>query len=476
MDKKSVIVNFLWKISEKGLSQFIGFAVSIVIARLIDPSAHGTLAMAMVFISILSVFVDCGLGTAVVQRKQIDSLDLSSVFYFNISMCTLIYIVVYFGAPFVSRFYENPELTAVVRAAGLIIPVSGLRSVHQAYVERNMQFKLIFLSSLLSTVVSGIVGIVMAYKGYGVWALISMSLVGGAVSTVILWLIVNWHPKWQFSWLRLKPLLNYGLKLLGSALVTSVYGNSRQLLVGKFYSDSDLAFYNKGNSLPNTISLTVQPSITSVLLPTISRYQDDRQMVQQLTEKAIAMLSMVLWPMMVGLAACAEVFIPFAMTDKWTPAVPYMQLFCVEAAIWPISAIYVNSIRAIGLSGLDLKLQTSVRIVGISLLLLMIQHGPFAVALCAFFCSTFEILLMICVSKRVLDYPIWQQMKTILPFVFMSFIMGAAVYLLGKLPINSFLLLVIQVLCGVIVYGALTLLFKRKMIQELISTFLKKKE
>ncbi len=474
MNKKSVVVNFLWKLSEKGLSQLISLALSIVIARLIDPSANGTLALAMVFISILSVFIDCGLGTALVQRKQIDGLDLSSVFYFNAFMCAIVYAVVYFGAPLVSRFYDNLELTAVVRAAGLIIPLSGLRSVHQAYAERNMQFKLFFLSSLLATVTSGILGIVMAYKGYGVWALIAMNVVSGAVSTATLWCIVRWRPQWRFSWMRLKPLLNYGFKLLGSALVTSIYGNSRQLLVGKFYTTSDLAFYNKGNSLPNSISLTVQPSITSVLLPTISRYQDDRQMVRQLTGRSVAMMSTILWPMMVGLAACAEVFIPFAMTEKWAPAVPYMQLFCVEAAIWPISTVYVNTIRAIGLSGLDFKLQTTVRIVGISLLLLMVRNGPFAVALCAFFCSVFEFLLLICVNKKVLDYPIWHQLKSVLPFAAMSFAMGMVVYFVGKLPINSFLLLVMQVICGVIVYAVLVLLFKRDMIQEFLSIFRKK--
>ena len=252
--------------------------------------------------------------------------------------------------------------------------------------------------------------------------------------------------------------------------------NSRQLLVGKFYTTEDLAFYNKGNSIPNCIVPTLQSSITSVLLPTVSRHQDDRKQVRELTGNAVAMLCMILWPMMIGLAACAEVFVPLTMTEKWSPAVPYMQLFCIEAAIWPISSIYVNSIRAIGLSGLDLKIQTSVRIVGIMLLLLMIRYGPFAVALCAFLCTVFEIVLLTCINRKLLDYPIWQQMKTILPFVAMSFIMGTAVYLLGKLPINSFLLLVIQVLCGVIVYGALILLFKRKMIQELINTFLKKKE
>ena len=474
MNKKSVIINFLWKFSERGLSQIISFVISLVLARMIDPSAYGTLALATVFTSILYVFIDCGLGTALVQSKEADDLDYSSVFYFNLTMCTILYIIVYFGAPLVSLFYNNPELTPIVRASGLMIPVSGLRSIQQAYVERTMQFKKFFLSTFLASMISGAVGMIMAYSGYGVWALVTMNFINVATGTLVLWITVKWRPKLQFSFERLKPLLNFGSKVLGSGLVISIYGNSRQLLVGKFYTTSDLAFYNKGNSIPNCIVPTIQASITSVLLPTVSRYQDDLSQVRELTGKAIAALCLILWPMMIGLAACAEVFIPFAMTEKWIPAVPYMQLFCVEAAIWPVSSIYVNSIRAIGRSDFDFKIQTTVRIVGILLLLFMIQFGPFAVALCAFLCSVFEITVLCLATRKILNYPIWQQLKNILPFMAMSFAMGLVVYFVGKLPISSFLLLMMQVLSGVIVYAVLILLFKRDMIQEFLSIFRKK--
>ena len=476
MNQKSVIINFIWKFAERGLAQVIGFVISLVLARLIDPSAYGTLALATVFISILNVFVDCGLGTALVQRKEADDLDFSTVFYVNLLMCLVIYGLVFFGAPLVSRFYENPALTPIVRASGLILPVSGLRSVQQAYVERTMQFKKFFLSTLLATVLSGVLGLVMAYKGYGVWALVAMNVANVAVGTIVLWITVKWRPRLQFSMERLKPLLSFGSKVLGSSIVITVYSNSRQLLVGKFYTTSDLAFYNKGNSLPNCIVPTLQSSITSVLLPTVSRYQDDLQRVRELTGKAISALSMILWPMMIGMAACAEVFVPLTMTEKWMPAVPYMQLFCVEAAIWPMSSIYVNSIRAIGKSGLDFKLQTGVRVTGILLLLLMIPYGPFAVALCAFLCTLIEYTVLAVANKKVLAYPIWQQLKNILPFAGMSLVMGAVVFLIGRLAMNRFLLLVLQILCGVIVYGVLILLFRRDMIQDFLKLFLKKKQ
>lgn len=473
MSKNNVVINFLWRFSERGLSQVISFVVSLVLARLIDPSAYGTLALATVFTTILTVFVDCGLNTALVQKKEVDDLDYSSVFYFNLAMCAVIYGIVYVTAPLVSRFYEDPTLVPLVRAAGLIVPVSGFRSVHQAYVERNGQFSKFFYSTLVATILSGAVGLVMAYLDYGVWALIAMNITNVTIGTVALWFLVKWRPMLKFSMQRMKPLAGYGFKILGSSLVISVYANSRQLLVGKFYSSSDLAFYNKGNSLPNTIVPTIQTSITSVLLPAVSRYQDDRAQVREMTRKAISAMSLVLWPMMVGMAACAETFIPLAMTDKWSPAVPYMQLFCVEAAIWPISSIYVNSIRAIGRSGLDFKIQTSVRVFGILLLLLMIRFGPFAVAICAFLCSVFEITLMMLVVRKVLEYPLLQQLKDIVPYTVLSFTMGAVVYLIGKLPL-SWGVLALQILCGVVIYMVMILLFKRDMILERLSAFHKK--
>lgn len=473
MNGKNVVINFLWRFFERGLSQVISFIVSLVLARLIDPSAYGTLALATVFTTILMVFVDCGLNTALVQKKEVDDLDYSSVFYFNVAMCAVIYGVVYVTAPLISRFYENLTLVPMIRAAGLIVPVSGFRSVQQAYVERNGQFRKFFYSTLVATVVSGAVGLIMAYLGCGVWALIAMSITNVTVGTVVLWCMVKWRPIPKFSMQRMKPMVSYGSKVLGSSLVTSVYANSRQLLVGKFYTSSELAFYNKGNSLPNTIVPTIQTSITSVLLPVISRYQDDRQQVREMTGKTISIMCMVLWPMMIGLAACADTFIPLAMTEKWRPAVPYMQLFCVEAAIWPISSIYVNSIRAIGCSGLDFKFQTVVRLFGILLLLLIIRYGPFAVALCAFLCSVFEIILMMLVVRKVLAYPLWKQLKNILPFIALSFAMGIVVYLVGKQPL-SWGVLVMQILCGIVVYAVLILLFKRDMLRDMVSVLRKK--
>lgn len=469
MNSKNIIINFLWKFCGHGLSQIITLVVSLTLARLITPAAYGLMAIAQVIISILQVFVDSGLGVALVQKKEADALDFSSVLFCNIAMCSCLYLLLFLSAPLISRIYRQPELIAVVRAVGVVVVIAGIRSTLQAYVERNLQFKKMFFATLIATLISGTVGMVMAFNDFGVWSIVTMNIVHAVVTTIVLWFSVKWRPKLQFSVERLKPLINYGSKILGSGLITSLYGNSRQLLVGSFYTTSDLAYYNKGNSFPNNLVPTIQASITSVLLPVIAKRQDNLEEVKLLTGKAVSVLSVLLWPMMMGLAACSETFVRLVLTEKWLPCVPYMQLFCLEAAIWPISSLYVNTIRAIGRSGLDLKIQTSLRIVGFTLLLIMVRFGPFYVAICALLCSLLEFTLLTCVNTKLIGFTLREQMKSLMPYVGMSVVMGVVVYLLGNLQMTDILLLIVQIAGGVVVYFLQIWIFKRDMIADLIA-------
>ena len=470
MNSKNIIINFLWKFSGNGLAQLISLVVSLVLARLIAPAAYGLVGIAQVFISILQVFVDAGLGIALVQKKEADELDFSSVLFFNLAMCACLYVLLFFCAPLISRIYNLPELVGVIRVISLTLIIAGVRSTLQAYVERGLQFKKFFFSSLVSTVASGTTGLIMAFNGFGVWSIVTMNIVNVSVTTLVLWCSVKWRPKLQFSFTRLKPLVNYGSKILGSALITSIYGNSRQLLVGKFYTTSDLAYYNKGNTLPNNLVPTIQASITSVLLPVVARHQDDLAEVKKLTAKSVAALCMILWPMMVGLAACAETFVRVVLTDVWLPCVPYMRLFCIEAAIWPLSSVYGNTIKAIGRSGLDLKIQTGLRIIGITLLLIMVRFSPFAVAVCAFLCTLIEFVWLTCINVKLIRFSIMEQLRNLLPYIGMSCVMGAAVLLMGKLPIDGLALLAAQVASGVVIYFLQVWFLKRDMLRELITT------
>ena len=247
MNSKSTITNLLWRFAERCGAQAVSFLVSIILARLLAPEAYGTIALAMVFINILQVFVDSGMGTALIQKKDADDLDFSSVFYFNIAACLVLYAGLFLAAPSIAQFYGDPALTALVRALSLTVVVSGVRNIQQSYVSRHLMFKRFFFSTIGSTLASAVVGIAMAYAGFGVWALVGQSLSNVVTGTIILWATVPWRPRRMFSWQRLKGLLSFGWKLLISSLLDTGYNNLRNLIIGKLYSSADLAYYNQGD-------------------------------------------------------------------------------------------------------------------------------------------------------------------------------------------------------------------------------------
>ena len=278
MENSKVLTNFIWRFAERSGAQLVTFIVSIVLARLLMPEDYGTIALVTVFTTIMQVFVDSGLGTALIQKKDADDLDFSSVFYFNFVVCIILYSAMFFTASFIAAFYKMPELTPVVRVISLTIVISGVKGVQQSYVSRNMLFKRFFFATLGGTIFSAFLGIAMAYAGFGVWAIVAQQLSNTAIDTLILWITVKWRPKLMFSWKRLKSLLGFGWKMLCSALLETVYNNLRSLLIGKVYSSADLAYYNEGNKFPNLIVTNINTSIDSVLLPAMSKEQDDKNL------------------------------------------------------------------------------------------------------------------------------------------------------------------------------------------------------
>lgn len=267
------------------------------------------------------VFVDSGLGNALIQKKNADDLDFSSVFWFNLVWCLLLYGLIYLSAPFISTFYKDITLVPVIRVLCIIIIISGLKNVQQAYVSRTMQFKKFFFATLLGTIASAFVGIWLAYAGFGVWAIVAQKLVNLSVDTTVLWITVEWRPKLIFSFQRLRCLFSYGWKLLASALLDTVYSNLRQLVIGKVYTTSDLAYYNQGSKFPDIICTNINASIDSVLLPTMSQQQDNKNRVKAMTRRAISISMYIMSPIMIGLAVTAERIVSIILTEKWLPCV-----------------------------------------------------------------------------------------------------------------------------------------------------------
>lgn len=458
--RQNVISNLIWRFMERCGSQVISFVVSVVLARLLAPELYGSIALVTVITSVLQVFVDSGMANALIQKKDTDDLDYSSVFYFNLVFCLLLYIGLFFTAPLISRLYKDMSLVPVIRVLGLTLVVSGVKNVQQAYVSKTMQFRRFFFATLGGTVFSAVVGIGMAYGGYGVWALVMQQLLNAAVNTAILWGTVGWKPKRMFSFRRLAGLISFGWKLLVSALLDTVYNKLYQLVVGVVYSSADLAYYNKADQLPVLVVENINSSIDSVLLPVLSAQQDRRDQVREMTRRAIKASTYVMMPMMAGLAACAEPLVRLLLTEKWLPCVPYMQIFCVCYAFYPLHTANLNAIKAMGRSDMFLILEVIKKAIGLLALVITMRMGVLYMALSRIFTGVLAQIINAWPNSRLLNYSYPQQLRDMLPAIALSAVMGLLVYTLNFLGLGDFVTLVLQVLAGVGIYVLGSLLFR----------------
>ncbi len=470
MSQNKTISSFIWRFLERTGSQLVTLIVSIVLARLLDPTVYGTVALVTVFTTILQVFADSGLGNALIQKRDADDLDFSTVFYCNAVVCVVLYLIMFLVAPLIGLFYDNAQLVPLIRVLSLSLIVSGVRNVQQAYVSRHMLFKKFFYSTIGGTVCAAAVGIWMAYAGYGVWALVGQQLVNMGVGTVILWFVVRWRPKWMFSFSRLKGLFSYGWKLLVSALMETLYNDLRSLAIGKVYSESDLGLYEKGKQFPAVIVTNINTSLDSVLLPVMSNEQDDCQRVKAMTRRAIRTSSYIMAPLMVGLAVCATPIVRLLLTDKWLGCVLYMQIFCVTYMFYPIHTANLNAIKAMGRSDIFLKLEIIKKTIGLVLLVCTMFISVEAMAYSLLLSTLLSSVINAFPNKKLLQYSWLEQMKDILPNIGLALLMGVAVYFLQYLPLPTILILAMQIVLGAVIYIGGSILFKMEMFTYLAGT------
>lgn len=458
--KNRTISSLFWKFAERCGAQIVTFVVSIILARILDPEVYGSIALVTVIMTILQVFVESGLGSALIQKKDADDIDFSTVFYSNVLLCLSLYVLLFFCAPLIAEFYNMLELTNVIRVLGLSLIVSGLRNVQQAYVSKHMEFRKFFFSTTGGTIAASVAGIIMAIYGYGIWALVAQHVLNLLVGTIILWITVKWRPKKVFSFSRFKNLFSYGWRLLVSALIDVIYQDIRQLIIGKKYSTSDLAYYNKGKQFPNLIVTNVNSSIDSVLLPVLSKEQSDRKTVKMMTRRAIKVSSFIMIPFMVGLGVCAEQIVRLLLTEKWMFCVPYLRIFCFTYAFYPIHTANLNAIKALGRSDLFLKLEIIKKTIGMILLLSTMWFGVMVMAYSLLVSAIISTIINSFPNNKLLGYSYLEQLKDILPVIFISLIMGVAVYIVQYLNIADIYTLLIQIPLGVILYIVLSKIFK----------------
>ena len=467
--KSKTISSLIWKFAERSGAQIIQFIVSVILARLLTPSDYGLIGLITVFISIALVFAQSGLGQALVQRKNIDNAEFSTVFYFSMAFSILLYIILFLCAPLIAGFYKSYKLINVIRVLGITVIIGAINSVQQAYVQKTMQFKRFFYSTLSGTLVSAIIGIAMAYSGYGIWALVWQQVSNQFVNTVVLWFMVKWRPILTFSIKKAKRLFTYGWKLLCSSLLDTIYNNIYSLIIGKFYTSSDLGYYNRGKQFPMLVIQNVNSAIDSVLFPVLSGAQDDKSRLKAMVRRSIVTSTFIIFPCMAGLAAIAKPLTILLLTEKWLPAVPFIQFCCFTYAFWPIHTANLQAIKAVGRSDIFLKLEIIKKIVGITGLCISLPFGLYAMMWMRCLTTIISSFINAFPNKKLLGYSYLEQVKDMLPSFIIAVIMCLTVVCINLLELNAIITMIMQIAFGAAIYIGISKIFKLECFEYILS-------
>lgn len=452
--------NVFWKYSEKLLTKIVSVVVSIILARKLLPDDYGIVAIVTVFIAIGETLISSGLPSALIQKKDVDDTELSSVFYFNFALSLLIYLVLFLCAPLISNFYGKEVLCSIIRVFGISIILSSINSTQYAYASRNMMFKTFFWASLFGTFLSCVIGVVMAYNGCGVWSLVVQTLSDNVIDTVFLWFTIKWRPKLLFSWSKLKLLIKFGWKIIFEGLSQTIYVQLQSVVIGKVYTSSDLAYYSKGQNFPELIVNNICSSVASVLYPVMSAEQEDKLIVKALLRKTVRITSYMIFPMLTGLVITAAPFVSVLLTDKWLDCVPYLQIFCFTQAATVGLIPRHQALNATGRSDIFMNEHILYRVVSIFIFIFVYKISVMAIALSAVAGSIIMVLTVAFTSKRYNGYSYKEQILDILPIIIGCIVMGVPTYFIQLLHFGNVLTLLLQVVTGVVLYVVYSIVFK----------------
>ena len=472
MQKKTIISSLAYKFTERLLVKGLGLIISIILARLLAPDDFGQVAILTVFINLSQTIIQSGMNTALVQSKEVDETDYSTVFYLSLGLSVVLIGVLFFCAPAIAAYYQSDALIAPLRFYALSLAFGAFNSVQVAKMQREMQFKAMMLASLIATVLSGGIGIALAYLGYGIWSLVIYNFSHIVFSCFVMLFTAKWLPVLAFSGKRAKKLFNFGGKMFVSALLCSLYNDIRTLIIGKKFSTDDLGYYNRGQQFPNIISTTIDTSIQSVMFPALSSVQDKRQVVQAMLKRSLGLGAMLIIPIMLGLAIVAEPVVRILLTDKWLPCVIYMQLICLADGNIAFTSPNLIAIKSVGRSDIYMHLEIVRRILMIIILAVSVFcfHSLEAIAIGYVISSWLDVLVVSLPMKKLIGYGFMDQMKDIWKIALSSLIMAAVVIGVSKIVLPLILSLIVQVLSGMIVYIICCFLLKEENFYYVIDT------
>lgn len=458
--KSRVISGMFWKFSERLGIQGTQFLVQILLARLLFPEDYAVVALTAAFIYICDVVVSTGFVQALIQRRDVDEEDLSSVFHISLAASTAAYAVLFAAAPLLAEFYGDPVLTHILRAQALMLFLGAFRMIQNTLIARTMEFRKSFVASTASLVASGAVGITLALQGYGAWALVFSQLAGAAASVVTLWLAVEWRPSLVFSLQKVGSLFDFGSKILYGTLLDVVYNNLRTLVIGRLFSKDILGYYNRGENWPALAVTSIDGTISAVLFPALSARQDDPEALRSMLRRTLVTSCFLVFPAMLGLAAVAEPLIALVLTEKWLGAVPFLQLSCLTYALWPFHTANTQAINAVGRSDIFLRLEVVKKGLGLALLASSVPFGAYAIVGSGIVMSAAATVINAWPNGRLINYPPSRQWLDVLPSLLLSLAMASVVWSMSLLDLSASATLAIQVLLGFMVYAAGAWLFR----------------
>lgn len=462
--KNKITGGIIWKGLERVCAQLVSSVVSIILARILVPDDYSVVSIVAIFFAFCNLFISSGLNSALIQKKDSDYLDYSTIFVTNSVMAIILYIVMFFCAPIIARLYGKELLTPVIRVMGLTFFINAYKAVLCAKVSSDMQFKRFFWSTIIGTIISAFVGIYMAKAGYGPWALIAQQMTNSLVDSLVLSITTKCHFGLKFSYKRFKRLFAFGGRILLASFITVAYDECRPLIVGLRFSTIDLAFYNKGQSLPSLINSLGNNTLSSTLFPAMSKMQDDKDAVLRMTRRFMQLSSFAVFPMMLGLLGIAENLVLVVFTEKWIAMVPFLMVFSFSYMLDLIQVGNLQAIRALGRSDLILKMEiikkSSYAVV--ILLAVIFSPSPLVLAASSIVTSIIATIVNTYPNKKLIGYSFKNLFEDILPNLVPAVIMAVIVLAMNGLKLNMYLLLVVQILAGIIIYVGLALVFKNK--------------
>jgi O-antigen/teichoic acid export membrane protein len=450
-----------WSFIEAVGLRGVQFVVGIILARLLLPEQFGLIGMLMIFMAVAQSFLDSGFGAALVQRQTVSEKDTSSIFYFNILVGVIAAGCLCGVAPWVADFYKQPILTPLLRVMSIILVINALGLVQGILLIKTIDFKTQTKVSLIASTLSGVIGIGMAYRGFGVWSLAIQQVSNAVFRTMLLWILSHWRPAWLFSLQSLREMFGFGSKLLCSGLLNTVFDNIYLMVIGKLFSPADLGYFTRANTLQQLPSITLSSIVGRVTFPVFSTIQNDPERVKRGMKKALTTLVLVNFPLMIGLAVVARPLVFVLLTVKWEPCVPYLQLLCLVGLMFPLHLINLNVLQAMGRSDLFLRLEVIKKVLIVINIVTTCRWGIIAMITGQVIISFVSYYLNAYYNKALLNYSIWEQIHDLYPYLINSVVMGGAVYALIYLPIASHVILLLcQVIAGVFIYLVLCRIFR----------------